>query len=90
MSKIDLRARPMFARTEDDRRPPHHRVHRTRRFAGDPGPQWDSRSATSCVSYVYCAQPRSSTNGVEETLPPAVPAEQQALLGAITGRHLGR
>ena len=88
MSKTDLRARPMFVRTRDA-----IEAHLTIVFTALAiSREIQERTGLSIRNVVRQLRPlRSATvmaNGAEQILAPVIPAEQQALLDAITGRNL--
>ena len=88
MSKTDLRARPMFVRTRDA-----IEAHLTIVFTAlAVSREIQERTGSSIRHVVRQLRPlRSATvlaNGAKQTLAPVIPAEQQALLDAITGRNL--
>lgn len=84
MSKTDLRARPMFARTRDA-----IEAHLTVVFTAlAVSREVQNRTGLAIRNVVRQLRPlRSATvaiNGGEQTFPPAVPADQQTLLDALT------
>ncbi len=84
MSKTDLRARPMFARTRDA-----IEAHLTIVFTAlAVSREVQNRTGLSIRNVIRQLRPlRSATvaiNGAQQTFPPAVPADQQAILDAIT------
>ena len=84
MSKTDLRARPMFARTRDA-----IDAHLTIVFAALAVARTvQQRTGLAIRNVTRQLRPlRSATiaiNGAEQTFPPAIPAKQQAILDAIT------
>ena len=84
MSKTDLRARPMFARTKDA-----IEAHLTIVFAAlTISREIQTRTGLAIRNVLRQLRPlRSATiaiNGAEQTFPPAIPTEQQAILDAIT------
>ena len=84
MSKTDLRARPMFARTQDA-----IEAHLTIVFAAlAVSREVRTRTRLAIRNVLRQLRPlRSATiaiNGAEQTFPPAIPTEQQAILDAIT------
>ena len=86
MSKTDLRARPMFARTRDA-----IDAHLTIVFAALAVARTvQQRTGLAIRNVIRQLRPlRSATiaiNGAEQTFPPAIPAEQQAILDAISER----
>jgi hypothetical protein len=88
MSKTDLRARPMFVRTRDA-----IEAHLTIVFTALAVSREVQRRSGLAIRNVtrQLRRLRSATltaNGTEQTIPPAIPAEQQALLDAIAGREL--
>lgn len=88
MSKTDLRARPMFVRTRDA-----IEAHLTIVFTAlAVSREVQARSGLAIRNVVrQLRRLRSATiaaNGTIQTIPPAIPAEQQALLNAITGSGL--
>ncbi|MQA26216.1 MAG: IS1634 family transposase [Micromonosporaceae bacterium] len=88
MSKTDLRARPMFVRTRDA-----IDAHLTIVFTSlAVSREAQRRTGLAIRNVTRQLRPlRSATiisNGAEQTLPPIVPDEQQALLDSITGRKL--
>jgi len=88
MSKTDLRARPMFVRTRDA-----IEAHLSIVFTAlAVSREVQERTGLSIRNVVRQLRPlRSATvlsNGAEQTLPPVIPGEQQALLDAITDRNL--
>jgi len=88
MSKTDLRARPMFVRTRDA-----IEAHLTIVFTAlAVSREVQHRTGLSIRNLTRQLRPlRSATilsNGTEQTLPPAIPEEQQALLDAISSRNL--
>jgi hypothetical protein len=88
MSKTDLRARPMFVRTRDA-----IEAHLTIVFTAlAVSREVQQRTGLAIRNVTRQLRPlRAATivsNGTEQTLPPAVPVEQQALLDAINGRDL--
>jgi len=83
-SKTDLRARPMFVRTQDA-----IEAHLSIVFTAlAVSREVQQRSGLAIRNLTRQLRPlRAATiaiNGVEQTIPPAVPAEQQALVDAIT------
>ena len=83
MSKTDLRARPMFARTKDA-----IEAHLTIVFAAlAVSREVQARTGLAIRNVLRQLRPlRSATiaiNGAEQTFPPAIPAEQQTILNAI-------
>ena len=85
MSKTDLRARPMFARTKDA-----IEAHLTIVFAAlAVSREVQARTGLAIRNVLRQLRPlRSATiaiNGAEQTFPPAIPAEQQTILNAIVG-----
>jgi hypothetical protein len=88
MSKTDLRARPMFVRTRDA-----IEAHLTIVFTALAVSREVQRRSGLAVRNVtrQLRRLRSATltaNGTEQTIPPAIPDEQQALLSALTTRTL--
>lgn len=88
MSKTDLRARPMFVRTRDA-----IEAHLTVVFTAlAVSREVQQRTGLAIRNVTRQLRPlRSATllsNGAEQTIPPAVPGDQQALLDAITERGL--
>ena len=88
MSKTDLRARPMFVRTRDA-----IEAHLTIVFAAlAVSREVQQRTGLAIRNVTRQLRPlRDATiaiNGAEQTIPPAVTVEQQALLDAISGRPL--
>ena len=88
MSKTDLRARPMFVRTRDA-----IEAHLTIVFTAlAVSREVQVRTGLAIRNLTRQLRPlRSATilsNGAEQTLPPAIPIEQQALLDAIHARNL--
>lgn len=88
MSKTDLRARPMFVRTRDA-----IEAHLSIVFTAlAVSREVQERTGLSIRNVVRQLRPlRSATvlaNGAKQILAPVIPAEQQALLDAITGRNL--
>ena len=84
MSKTDLRARPMFARTQDA-----IEAHLTIVFAAlAVSREVRTRTRLAIRNVLRQLRPlRSATiaiNGAEQTFPPAIPTEQQTILDAIT------
>ena len=84
MSKTDLRARPMFARTRDA-----IDAHLTIVFAALAVARTvQQRTGLAIRNVIRQLRPlRSATiaiNGAEQTFPPAVPTDKQAILDAIT------
>ena len=83
MSKTDLRARPMFARTKDA-----IEAHLTIVFAAlAVSREVQARTGLAIRNVLRQLRPlRSATiaiNGAEQTFPPAIPAEQQTIIDAI-------
>lgn len=88
MSKTDLRARPMFVRTRDA-----IEAHLTIVFTAlAVSREVQHRSGLAIRNLTrQLRRLRSATilsNGVQQSIPPAVPDEQQTLLDAISHRHL--
>jgi hypothetical protein len=88
MSKTDLRARPMFVRTRDA-----IEAHLTIVFTAlAVSREVQQRTGLAIRNVTRQLRPlRSATivsNGAEQTIPPAIPDEQQALLDAISRRNL--
>ena len=88
MSKTDLRARPMFVRTPDA-----IEAHLTIVFTALAVSREVQRRSGLAVRNVtrQLRRLRSATltaNGTAQTIPPAIPDEQQALLNALTTRTL--
>ena len=88
MSKTDLRARPMFVRTRDA-----IEAHPTIVFTALAVSREVQRRSGLAIRNVtrQLRRLRSATlaaNGTEQTIPPAIPDEQQALLTALTTRTL--
>ena len=88
MSKTDLRARPMFVRTRDA-----IEAHLTIVFTALAVSREVQRRSGLAIRNVtrQLRRLRSATlaaNGTEQTIPPAIPDEQQALLTALTTRTL--
>jgi hypothetical protein len=88
MSKTDLRARPMFVRTRDA-----IEAHLTIVFTAlAVSREVQRRTGLTIRNVTRQLRPlRSATiasNGTEQTIPPAVPADQQALLDTIIARGL--
>lgn len=88
MSKTDLRARPMFVRTRDA-----IEAHLTIVFTAlAVSREIQQRTGLAIRNFTrQLRRLRSATilsNGVEQSIPPAVPHEQQALLEAISHRKL--
>jgi len=88
MSKTDLRARPMFVRTRDA-----IEAHLTVVFTAlAVSREIQQRTGLAIRNLTRQLRPlRSATilsNGAEQTLPPVIPDEQQALLDAIRARNL--
>ncbi len=88
MSKTDLRARPMFVRTRDA-----IEAHLTIVFTAlAVSREVQDRTGLAIRNLTRQLRPlRSATvlsNGAEQTLPPAIPADQQVLLNAIHARNL--
>ena len=88
MSKTDLRARPTFVRTRDA-----IEAHLTIVFTAlAVSREIQQRTGLAIRNVTRQLRPlRSATivsNGAEQTLPPAIPDEQQALLHAISRRNL--
>ena len=88
MSKTDLRARPMFVRTRDA-----IEAHLTIVFTAlAVSREIQQRTGLAIRNVTRQLRPlRSATilsNGAEQTIPPAIPDEQQALLDAISRRNL--
>ena len=84
MSKTDLRARPMFARTKDA-----IEAHLTIVFAAlTISREIQTRTGLAIRNVLRQLRPLRSatiaTNGAEQPFPPAVRTEQQAILDAIT------
>jgi hypothetical protein len=84
MSKTDLRARPMFVRTRDA-----IEAHLTAVFTAlAVSREVQQRTGLAIRNVIRQLRPLRSasilSNGTEQTLPPVVPDEQQALLDAIT------
>jgi len=87
MSKTDLAARPMFVRTKDA-----IEAHLTVVFAAlAVSREVQRRTGLSIRNVCRQLRPlRSATiaiNGATKTFPPAIPAEQQAILDAIASGH---
>ena len=88
MSKTDLRARPMFARTRDA-----IEAHLTIVFTAlAVAREAQARTGLAIRNVVRQLRPlRSATiaiNGAEQTLPPAIPADKQTVLDATHRRRL--
>ena len=88
MSKTDLRARPMFVRTRDA-----IEAHLTIVFTAlAVSREVQIRTGLAIRNLTRQLRPlRSATilsNGTEQTVPPAIPIEQQALLDAIHAPNL--
>ena len=88
MSKTDLRARPMFHHTKDA-----IEAHLTIVFTALAlSREIQNRTGLALRNLVRQLRPlRSATiaiNGAEQTLPPAIPADKQAILDAITPSRL--
>jgi hypothetical protein len=88
MSKSDLRARPMFVGTQDA-----IEAHLTIVFTALAVSREVQRRSGLAIRNVtrQLRRLRSATiaaNGTEQTIPPAIPAEQQALLDTITAGEL--
>ncbi len=88
MSKTDLRARPMFVRTRDA-----IEAHLTIVFTAlAVSREVQDRTGLAIRNLIRQLRPlRSATiaiNGAEQTFPPAIPDDKQAIIDAITGRDL--
>ena len=88
MSKTDLRARPMFHRTRDA-----IEAHLTIVFTAlAVSREAQNRTGLAIRNIVRQLRPlRSATiaiNGAQQTFPPAIPTEKQALLDALTNGQL--
>ena len=88
MSKTDLRARPIFARTKDA-----IEAHLTIVFTAlAVSREVQDRTELAIRNVLRQLRPlRSATiaiNGAEQTFPPAIPTDQQTILDAITGGKL--
>jgi len=88
MSKTDLRARPMFVRTQDA-----IEAHLTIVFTAlAVSRETQQRTGLAIRNVTRQLRPlRSATilsNGAQQTIPPAVPDQQQALLDQITAHNL--
>jgi hypothetical protein len=88
MSKTDLRARPMFARTRDA-----IEAHLTIVFTAlAVAREAQARTGLAIRNVVRQLRPlRSATiaiNGAERTFPPAIPVDNQAVLDATRRRRL--
>ncbi len=88
MSKTDLRARPMFHHTKDA-----IEAHLTIVFAAlAVSREVQNRTGLAIRNLIRQLRPlRSATiaiNGTEQTFPPAIPTDKQAVLNAINNKRL--